>query len=350
MKKRFKNILIKTGKKNGVVILLCVIVLTISLGTLAGCSINESDGPTSVFIAGKFGNGHTWVIRESDNENLLEEGSDNSETENTTMPTSSEEVEKSDKTALKVMREGGMDEIPATLFVGEGYSIYLTDDNWKQYASDIWFATVDGYPVLHGQVQLWIVHYEYKTLNQVKEELTGDGYVSEISDKNSDMVKQKGEVVYKVRLNELENDIWAIFYSYPIEAEEGWGAVLPVIADTFALSQNSAHEVTIESADIQEIKSIIEEFSAYYFSGDADALQKFLTSPYEWDIDTYEGTGTVGDFTIKGLPEVGERNAKNRWAIELEFMDSDDDSYTYLCFIFVKQEESWKIQFYGLEK
>lgn len=39
MKKRFKNILIKTGKKNGAAILMCAILLTASLGTLVGCSV-----------------------------------------------------------------------------------------------------------------------------------------------------------------------------------------------------------------------------------------------------------------------------------------------------------------------
>lgn len=42
MKKRFKNILIKTGKKNGAAILMCAILLTASLGTLVGCSVAAS--------------------------------------------------------------------------------------------------------------------------------------------------------------------------------------------------------------------------------------------------------------------------------------------------------------------
>ena len=39
MKKRFKNILTKKGKKNGSAVLIAVILLTVSLGTLVGCSI-----------------------------------------------------------------------------------------------------------------------------------------------------------------------------------------------------------------------------------------------------------------------------------------------------------------------
>ncbi|MCM1214590.1 MAG: M56 family metallopeptidase [Lachnospiraceae bacterium] len=43
MKKRFKNILLRTGKKNGAVIFLCAAVLTVSLGTLVGCSVARDD-------------------------------------------------------------------------------------------------------------------------------------------------------------------------------------------------------------------------------------------------------------------------------------------------------------------
>ncbi|MDE6435467.1 MAG: M56 family metallopeptidase [Lachnospiraceae bacterium] len=41
MKKRFKNILAKNGKKNGVAVLICAIMLAASLGTLVGCSITK---------------------------------------------------------------------------------------------------------------------------------------------------------------------------------------------------------------------------------------------------------------------------------------------------------------------
>ncbi len=51
MKKRFKNILAKKGKKNGIAVLICAIILTVSLGTLVGCSVtkeNTNDGVGSL--------------------------------------------------------------------------------------------------------------------------------------------------------------------------------------------------------------------------------------------------------------------------------------------------------------
>ncbi len=43
------------------------------------------------------------------------------------------------------------------------------------------------------------------------------------------------------------------------------------------------------SADGQEIKDIVEAFATVYFSGDKDSIQNYLTTPFEWDIDVYEG-------------------------------------------------------------
>lgn len=217
-----KKQLIKKERKKGISILTCAAILTISFGTLAGCSMTKENAEN--------------VSGQSESENILsveDSTADNNISENVAVPESSEEeVEKADKTVLKVMREGEMDEIPATLFAGEGYSIYLTDGDWQQHAPDTWTGAFEGQIVLNGQVQLWIAHYEDKAADQVKEELKNDGYTSE----NYDMTKLEDEVIYKVRLNEFENDVWGVFYCYPIETEGGWGALLPLIVDTFTVS------------------------------------------------------------------------------------------------------------------
>ena len=43
MKKRFKNILIRNRKKNGISILICAVVLSITLGMLVGCSVTKEN-------------------------------------------------------------------------------------------------------------------------------------------------------------------------------------------------------------------------------------------------------------------------------------------------------------------
>lgn len=43
MKKRFKNILIKNRKKNGISILICAVILSITLGMMVGCSVTKEN-------------------------------------------------------------------------------------------------------------------------------------------------------------------------------------------------------------------------------------------------------------------------------------------------------------------
>lgn len=176
MRKRF----IKKVKKNGISILICAAVFTISIGTMTGCSMTKENAEAA--------SDQSDQSDQSESENILpveDSTADNAILENTPVPeTSEEKVEKTEKTekteeaaeaektekeykeekmVLKIMREGEMEEMPATLFAGEGYVIYLTDGDWQQHATDAWTAAFEGKIVLNGQVQLWIIHYEDKT-------------------------------------------------------------------------------------------------------------------------------------------------------------------------------------------
>ncbi len=51
MKKRFRNILLRVKKKNGLAVLLCAVVLTIGLGTFIGCSVEKSEKPSEGTVA-----------------------------------------------------------------------------------------------------------------------------------------------------------------------------------------------------------------------------------------------------------------------------------------------------------
>ena len=72
---------------------------------------------------------------------------------------------------------------------------------------------------------------------------------------------------------------------------------------------------------------------------------------YEGAPDTYEGTGTISDLTVKGLSDADEKRIENgRCVVSLEFRDSQyEDMFLYLSFVFVRQADTWKIQFYGVE-
>lgn len=318
MKKRFKSILLEIRKRRRLYILTSVVVLAVSLGMLTGCSRDESD-----------------------NEMLLEEsGKDNID-----VP----------EIVLKKAEE----------HVAEWYSIESA--SFEDYCFTDWriesLIHCYTYEDFEGMVlEVYRLNYEYlsgKPENVIlagETTITEDGWVAFNPNSRYIVCERTGEelsfLVYmfendcfpgdEVFSNDLKYQLESIGILAGSDNDEEGTAAMPVDSGEM-----------MEEADIQEIKSIIEEFAAAYFDGDADTLKKYLTSPYEGDIDTYdtyEGTGTVNDFIIKGLPEAGEENVKNKWEISLEFIDSNEDSCTYLTLLFVKQEDSWKISSYGLEK
>ena len=255
MKKRFKNILIKNGKKNGVSILICTVVLTIGFGTMVGCSITERG-------AGKEKTENEQIESVSDQlagETVPIESmpDDDSSVENDTLKNT---------TMLIFSKEGESEQKQAAPAVGAGYSIYLPEGEWQQSDSDLWTAA-------NEQVRLWITHFEGESIDSVARKLEEDGYGTEEEDHKW---KQEGDLICHVELKGAEHDAWGVFYSYPADFEEGWGRELPVIADAFA---------------------------AAYFDDNPDDMQKFLASTYAGKIDGYESTGLVSDFTVKGLSD-----------------------------------------------
>lgn len=118
---------------------------------------------------------------------------------------------------------------------------------------------------------------------------------------------------------------------------------------------STTHPEETLSEDGQELKNMAQSFAAAYFSGDTDTMQSYLTNPYEWGIEVYagldaSGAGTVSDLTLKGLKETGKEETGSKQVLSLEFRDSNyKEMFLYLTMECIKQEDGWKIQFYGLE-
>lgn len=224
MKKRFKNILMKNEKKNGIFILICAVVLTISFGMLAGCSVTEKD------------TGSKNTGNESGENEAVRNVSDRSAEEAAQMeqtpdePSDGENDTLENTTMLTFSKEGEQEQKPAALVFGDGYSIYLPDDEWQQSDPGTWTAAVNE------QVQLWITRFEGESMDSVAQKLEEDGYTPE---EDGYMWKQEEDLTCHVSLKSSENDVWGVFYSYPADFEEGWGRELVVIADTFALSMGT---------------------------------------------------------------------------------------------------------------
>lgn len=159
--------------------------------------------------------------------------------------------------------------------------------------------------------------------------------------------------------------------------------IFPLIKEIYGISyppntsiQPIATEYSIERSDTKEITSLRADitlninahdiyhfeceskfpFSAVLFLQDNKNIPdtlfcKILASTYDGQIDIYESTGIISDLTVKGLSDTDEKKIENgTCTVSIEFRDSNyEDMYLYLTFILVKEQDDWKIQFYGIE-
>ena len=343
MKKRFKNILIRNRKKNGISILICAVILSITLGMLVGCSVTKEN--TNKTIENK--DAADQVLGNASEQSEL----DVAQTDPLSVDNSSADHQTLENTmTFTFSKEGEQEQKQATLAIGDGYSFYLPDDEqWYLSGPDLWKTNINE------QVTLWVTHFEGESEDSVNQKLKDDGYTEEDS---YTWRKQEGDLLYHAEQKVYENDVWAIFYLYPVDFEEGWGREFPVIVNTFALSNetdlvNHTAETGeyLGAEDCQKIRTNMEAFAESYFAGDAGAVQMFLASTYEGAAEIYEGTGMISDLTVKGLSDTDERKVENgKCTVSIEFRDSNyNDMFLYLTVILVKEQGEWKIQFYGME-
>ena len=346
MKKRFKNILIRNRKKNGISILICAVVLSITLGMLVGCSVTKENTEKENIENEDTANEDMGNVSEPSELEAAQTAPtpvDNSSTENNALENT---------ITLTFSKEGEQEQKQATLAIGNGYSFYLPDDEkWYLSAPDLWTTAINE------QIALWVTHFEGESVDSVNQKLEDDGYTEDDSYK---WWKQEGDLLYHAEQKVFENNIWVIFYSYPVDFQEGWGREFPVIVNTFALSDGAENGEMNNAVgtgeylgveDCQKIRTVLEAFAESYFNEDVGAIQKFLASTYEGEVDIYEGTGMISDLTVKGLSDTDEKKIENgKCNASIEFRDSNyEDMFLYLTFILVKEQGEWKIQFYGME-
>ena len=135
------------------------------------------------------------------------------------------------------------EELPATLYEGDGFSIYVPDE-W-----DI----IDDAAVLEESVRMratapetpafsiWVACYEGQTAADVKARLEAEGYSpSEMTQDEGveRMVKGEYPLWWDARLYPYDSDnIWVVYSSYNATAE--WGSRLDALADTLEIKKNS---------------------------------------------------------------------------------------------------------------
>lgn len=135
-----------------------------------------------------------------------------------------------EKIQLEFFLEGMSEYQDATLFVGDGYSLYITDDSWITAPGEN--GAVTWTSSYNPDITLTLIPNAGSTIAQAQERLFA-AYPN---------VEAEGEYVYgstedslyfqTARLIETREGVVAAVWCYTLEAAEGWGARLRVMAST----------------------------------------------------------------------------------------------------------------------
>ena len=189
------------------------------------------------------------------------------------------------QTELTFYVEGMEETAMATLYAGDGYSLYIFDENWVYYLDD-------GQPVWESRfnpdVKLSVIHLKDMPLS------VAQGWVRRrfegfdlIEDNQGGLGGTNAEnIMADVRLISSEDDVYALCCVYPMEAAEGFGTRLAVMADTFTLTtlaaaqELSEEEIAFAKAQavmmgLQDVPALIQTECRYQNTPEKDYIETF---------------------------------------------------------------------------
>lgn len=151
------------------------------------------------------------------------------------------ELGREEKTNLAFTVEGETELVPVTLYIGQGYSIYIPDEGWRLekwvddgIPEDVWES------VINDDVELTVLHLGEKTLAEAQDWVKAeeDDYQL-VEDKQGGLggTDEKDREMLEVRFHTSGSTMYAVLYKYPVEAAEGFGTRLGVMADTFQVME-----------------------------------------------------------------------------------------------------------------
>ena len=305
-----------------------IFLLVIIIGTMAGCGKTETTPESSSEELSGQNTAASEVLNLSVGTEDIAGLSTEKTCDTSALAVSTDTQEEKDTTVLTVMKEGIPEEMPATLYKGEGYSLYVTDGVWDDSRSDTWRAKANE------KVVFYIDNYEGLNKSQVERLLTAEGCVAE----NGELWRPvyDGEEIYAIYRTicyETENDVWTINISYPPgEAEEGWMPEIRAIAETFTVDAGydvGAHTAKAAMPEGGKLKlyevTYTDRRNRDWYSRDREEMKGY----YIYDEITVSNiTDTSFDFTVTWSdPETGESGVII--PLSMAYINEDQISATY---------------------
>ena len=261
-------------------------------------------------------------------------------------------------TVIQCTIEGNLEEMPATLYVGDGFSMYIPDEGWQIYEDEM-VLPVKMSAVRSAEISLWVEYYE-EGVADTEERLLSEGCA--YGPDGGKLQRQDGEILTEFRIFGDENESWLICSRRPgtSESEEGMAVRLDAIAGTFAVmaEQGEAESQMASgpnSAEAAALEEVMMEFYTAYFNGDEEGIRQYLSADFSGTPEVYDAPETAGDIEIREIKSFvdmteSEDNSFEQYSQSVEFVAPGEDSFTYLSVDFVKENGEWKVLSYGLEK
>lgn len=147
-------------------------------------------------------------------------------------------------TELEIWVEGEPEKVPATLFQGEGYSLYLPDGEWVQTGSmsgeqpeeaDLFAAAANSQVTLSVRPDR-----SGQDLERAYDALWAEGY-SQSDDNDHFFARTMEGRVQCQYVIAGESRVWYVAWSYPDTSEylEGWGSRIPQLMPGFLLEEDA---------------------------------------------------------------------------------------------------------------
>lgn len=151
----------------------------------------------------------------------------------------SNDLSRDETTDLRFMVEGMEELVPATLYIGQGYSIYVPNEGWRLEEDINEGIQIDTWEsVINDDVELSVLHLGERTLDQAQDWIITeeeDFIFTEDEQGNLLGTDREDQKNIAVIFYSADNAMYAVQYTYPIEATEGFGTRLSVIASTFEI-------------------------------------------------------------------------------------------------------------------
>lgn len=152
---------------------------------------------------------------------------------------SAKDVGREETKNITIYVEGLPEEIPSTLHIGEGYSMYIPTDGWKyEKEMDDGFLKESWESLYNEDVEFELRHLGKTSAEEAKKriQLDEDDYkfvVQEQSDIAMIGTDPKDNDVLQVRFFTSGDNLYEVQLKYPMEATEGFGTRMQEIVNTF---------------------------------------------------------------------------------------------------------------------